>query len=103
MDTYPPLVQSSLTKMTEDQKLTFQTEYEKRRKSLTLMVPTTIFFIHFFVYRRVGLGILYVLLCFTMVGFLWWPIELFLIPKRLREHNQTVATALAHEMKMMGA
>ena len=100
MDTFPPLVQSALAKMTEDQKLTFQAEYDRQKKSLGLMIPVTLLFIHFFFYRRFLLGFIFIL---TAGGSLiWWAIELFLIGKRLGAHNRKVATEVVREMKLMG-
>ena len=101
MDTFPPLVQSSLSKMDEEQRLTFQSEYDSRKKSMGAMVACTIFFIHFFVYGRVGMGFLFILCCLTIIGFIWWPIELCLINKRLKEYNDQQAINLAREMKLM--
>ena len=102
METYPPIVQSALAKMDETQKLTFESEYASRRKKKGTMVAATIFFIHFFLYGRIGMGILYLLALCTMVGSVWWVIELFLIGKRLDDHNRELAVNLARDMKIMG-
>ena len=102
MDTFPPLVQSSLSKMDEEQRLTFQSEFDSRKKNKGAMIACTIFLIHFFVYGKVGMGIIYVPIClFTGIGLVWWLIELFLIGKRLNEYNNKVAVDLAREMKLM--
>ena len=41
---YPPLVQSALSKMTDEQKLTFEAEYARRRKNTALYVFLAIIF-----------------------------------------------------------
>ena len=88
--------------MTEQQKLTFESEYANRRKKKGTMAVATVFFIHFFLYGRVGMGILFILACLTLIGFLWWPIELCLVGKRVREYNGELAVNLARDMKIMG-
>ena len=65
------------------------------------MIAATLFLLHFFIYGRVGLGILYVLCCFTLIGSVWWVIELFLIGKRLNERNDELAVNLARDMRLM--
>ena len=99
--TYPPIVQSALSKMDDQQKLTFESEYAARRKKLGTMVACTIIPIHFFLYGRIGMGIFYALVLCTLVGWVWWVIELCLIGKRLNEHNAELATNLARDMKLM--
>ena len=103
MDTFPPLVQSALSKMDGTQKLTFETEYENRKRKTAGMVIATILFVHFFFYRRIFLGIIYLICLFTVFGFVWWIIELCLIRSRLKEHNGRVAVDLAREMSLMSA
>ncbi len=99
MDTYPPIVQGALANMAQDQQLTFQSEYARRKKSMGTMVLATVFFVHFFVYGKVGMGIVYWL---TAWGFMfWWVIELLLIGKRLNDHNNQIAMELAREMSLM--
>lgn len=103
MDTLPPLVQSALSKMDQAQKLTFETEYESRKKKTAGMVIATILFVHFFFYRRILLGIVYIISMFTVIGVVWWIIELCMIGSRLKDHNGKVAVELAREMNIMGA
>ena len=80
METYPPLVQSALTKMTEDQKLTFESEYNS-------------------LLGKTAMGIFFWL---TFGGFgLWWLIEWFLTPKRVNDYNREMSVNLARDTKMM--
>ena len=44
MNTYPPLVQSALSKMTGNQKLTFEAEYKRQHKNEGLYIFLAIFF-----------------------------------------------------------
>ena len=100
METYPPLVQSALTKMTEDQKLTFESEYNSRKKSLGLLVVLAIFFpIQHFLLGKTAMGIFFWL---TLGRFgLWWMIEWFLTPKRVNDYNREMSVNLARDTKMM--
>ena len=98
---YPPIVQSALSKMDEQQKLTFESEYARRRKKTGTMAISTIFFVHFFFYGRVGMGIFFLVCCVTVIGFVWWPVELCMVGKRVREHNGELAVNLARDLKLM--
>ena len=101
METYPPIVQSALARMDQDQRLTFQSEYNYRKKKLTPMIFATIFFLHFFFYGRVGLGVVYILVCLTVLGFVWYFVEICMIGKRMRDHNYDLAVNIARDMKIM--
>ena len=102
MDTYSPIVQNALSKMDEAQQLAFRSEYSVQKKNLAPMVIATIFFLHFFFYGRVGLGVIYVLVCFcTIIGLVWWLIELCMVKKRVREYNGDLALNIARDMKIM--
>lgn len=101
METYPPIVQNALGKMDEDQQLTFKSEYDKHKKTLAPMILATVFFIHFFLYGRVGLGVVYVVTMFFTIGFIWWAVEICMIGKRLRDHNDELAVNLMRDMKIL--
>ena len=100
METYSPIVQSALSKMTEDQKLTFESEYNAQRKTLPLLVVLSIFFpIQHFLLGKTALGIFFWL---TLGGFsIWWFIEWFLTPKRVKDYNREMAVNLARDLKIM--
>ena len=100
MESYPPLVQSALSKMTEEQKLTFESEYGRRKRSMPLLVVLAIFFpIQHFLLGKVGLGIA---LWLTIGGLgVWWFIEIFLTPKRVNDYNDAAAVNLARDVKIM--
>ncbi len=85
---------------TIEEQMMFQEEYEKKSKSTGLMVFLAIFFpIQLFILGKTGLGIAYLI---TAGGLgLWWIIEWFITPKRVREYNGDIATKIITEMKMM--
>ena len=101
MDHYSPIVQNALTKMTDEQRLAFESEYNRCKRSVGAMMALAILFpIQLFLLDKVALG---VLLWVTLGGFgIWWIIEIFLTPKRVREYNDQIAMNLAHQTSMLG-
>ena len=95
MDTFPPLVESALSELTEHQRAIFKIEYDKRKKTAKSMLAANFFFVHFFVYGKVALGWLYIFICLTMIGLIWWLAELVMMPKRINEYNHGLAADLA--------
>lgn len=87
--------------MNEDQQLVFKSEFDKRKKNVLPMFIATVFFIHWFFYGKVGLGIIYLLVMLTVFGFIWWIIELCMTAKRVREYNDEIAVDLARDMKIL--
>ena len=100
MDDFSPLVQNALAKMTDDQRLAFDSEYTARKRSLGAMMALALLFpIQLFFFGKVGLGILFWV---TAWGFgIWWIIEVFMTPTRLREHNAAIATSIARDTRLM--
>ncbi len=96
----PTTVKSALSKMSSEEQMMFQEQYNKKAKSTGLMVFLAIVFpIQLFLLGKTGLGIVFLL---TAGGFwVWWIIEWFLTPKRVREYNEDVATKIITEMKIM--
>ena len=90
-------VQFLISKMTDEQKLAFESEYEKKSKSVGLMVFLSIFFpIQFLLLGKIGLQIVFFL---TAYGFgLWWIIEWFKTPGRVKEYNEAVAMDIAQDI-----
>ena len=97
---YPPLVQTALAKMSDTEKLTFETEYAKQKKSPGLYVALAILFpIHLALLGKWGLQILFT--C-TFGGVLvWWIIEWFRVSKRVQEYNEEKALEIARYLKIM--
>ena len=64
------------------------------------MLVLAIFFpIQLLLLGKIGLGIVFWLSCGGLG--IWWLIEIFLTPKRVREFNEDVATKVLTEMKIM--
>ena len=86
--------------MTDEQKLTFEAEYAHRRKNTALYVVLAIIFpIQLVLLGRLGLQLIFWLTGGGM--FIWWVIEWFLTPKRVREYNDKVATEIARDLSIM--
>ena len=100
VDNLPIIVYSAFTKMSAEEQMLFQELYKKNSKSTGLMVFLAIVFpIQLFLLRRIGLAIVFLL---TLGGlWIWWIIEWFLTPKRVREYNGDVTIKIITEMKMM--
>ena len=96
----PTTVKMALSKMSVEEQVMFQEEFDKRSKSLGLLIVLAIFFpIQLFLLGKAGLGVLFWL---TSGGFgVWWLIELFLTPKRVRNYNEDVATKVMTDLKIM--
>lgn len=97
---YPPIVQASIAKMDDTQKLTFEAEYANRRKSKGLIVALAIIFpIQLFLLGKVGMGVFF-WLTFGGIG-VWYLIEVFISAKRTDAYNEEMAVNLARDLKIM--
>ncbi|MEO8736028.1 MAG: NINE protein [Edaphobacter sp.] len=85
--------------MTPQQRVWFYAEYERARKEEVVGVLFALFLgcfgIHHFYLRRNGLGVLYLLFCWTGITTILGFIECFLMPGRVRNYNATQATYIA--------
>lgn len=86
----PPVAAAAYQQLNDDQKLAFNAHYNGRKRSMALMVALAILLpIQLFLLGRVLLGILFLL---TGGGFgIWYVVEWFLTPGRVREYNTKVA------------
>jgi len=100
VDKLPITVKSALSKMSTEEQMMFQEQYQKKSKSVGLMVFLAIVFpIQMFLLGKTGLGVVFIL---SLGGlYIWWIIEWFVTPKRVREYNGDVATKIVTEMKIM--
>jgi TM2 domain-containing membrane protein YozV len=77
--------------MNDQQRAWFYAEYERARKDEVVGVLLAIFLgglgIHHFYLRRDGLGILYLVFCWTGIPMLLGWIEAFFMPSRVRQYN----------------
>jgi TM2 domain-containing membrane protein YozV len=85
--------------MNPQQRAWFYAEYSQARKDEVLGVIFALFLgcfgIHHFYLRRNGLGILYLLFCWTGITAILGFIECFLMPGRVRDYNAAQATYIA--------
>lgn len=87
----PPQAIAGYQELTPDQQAVFSAHYNSRKRNTALMVILAIFFpIQLFLLGKIGLGILFWL---TAGGFgVWYVIEWFLTPGRVRDYNARVAS-----------
>lgn len=87
----PPSSYAAFEALTPEQQARFAGHYNTRRRSMALMVALSILFpIQLFLLDRVILGILFLI---TGGGFgVWYVIEWFLTPGRVRDYNAKVAS-----------
>ncbi|MGH3651296.1 MAG: TM2 domain-containing protein [Acidimicrobiia bacterium] len=87
----PPAAVVAFQNLSDDQQAAFAASYNSRKRSMALMVALAILFpIQLFFLGRVVLGILFLL---TAGGAgIWYVIEWFLTPGRVREYNTRVAS-----------
>lgn len=96
----PITVKTALAKMSTEDQMAFEHEFKKKSKSTVVMVFLAMFFpIQLFVLGKTGLGVVFLL---TGGGFgIWYFIEWFVTPKRVREINDDIATKILTDMKLM--
>ena len=99
-DRLPATVKTALAKMPDEQQLLFEDEYKRKSKSSGLLTALAILFpIQLFLLGKTGLGIAFII---TLGGMgVWWIIEWFITPKRVKSFNDDAATRLLTEMKIM--
>jgi TM2 domain-containing membrane protein YozV len=89
--------------MTDHQRAWFYAEYERARKDEVVGVLFAIFLgcfgVHHFYLRRNGLGVLYLLLCWTGISAILGLIDAFFTPGRVRRYNATQAIYIASQIK----
>ncbi len=93
----PPVAATAFGNLTDEQRVTFVARFNERKRSMALMVALSIIFpIQLFFLGRIGLGILFVL---TGGGFgVWYVIEWFLTPGRVRDYNTKVASEVLAQL-----
>ncbi len=91
--------------LTDQERLMFQGEMAGRRKEPTTGVLLAVFLggfgVHHFYMGRTGLGILYACFFWTLVPGFVALIEAFLMPNRIRVHNQTVGLEVVTKLKTL--
>jgi len=94
----PPLAVAGFQGLTDEQKVLFVSEYNGRKRNLALMVGLAILFpIQLFFLGKAGLGIVFLL---TGGGLgIWYIIEWFLTPGRVRSYNTDAANQIVASLQ----
>jgi len=89
--------QRAIGLLSADRQNHFYLEHKKRSRSVRAMVILAVFFpIQLFFLRKIGLGVLFWL---TAGGLgVWWIIEWFLTPGRVKAYNNEVAKEILDEL-----
>ena len=94
-----------MQKMTDSQKLMFQSEMSRVRKDPMVGVLITFFLGgfggHQFYLGKVGLGLLYFFFFWTLIPGLVAFVELFLISGRIRRYNEERASEIAAKLMVL--
>jgi hypothetical protein len=93
----PPEAFAGFGDLSEEQKAAFVSRYRSAKRSMALMMGLAIIFpIQLFLLGKVLLGILFII---TVGGFgVWYVVEWFLTPGRVREYNREVASDILVNM-----
>jgi len=102
-DNLPSMVKNELAKMSAQKQEEFVEEFKRNVKSIgiaylfLMFVPT----MHYGYFRKWALQIVFWL---TGGGFLiWWFIDLFRIPKLVKNYNKDIATDTMRNLKIMSS
>ncbi len=91
--------------MSNEQRMAFQSEVNSRRKDGTVGVLLAVFLgglgAHHFYLNKNGLGVLYVLFCWTFIPAIIALIEAFLMPGRVEHWNNDLATQTATRIRLL--
>lgn len=93
----PPEAFTGFQNLSEEQKTAFVSRYGTAKRSMALMMALAIIFpIQLLLLGKVLLGILFIV---TAGGFgVWYLVEWFLTPGRVREYNRKVASDILVSM-----
>jgi hypothetical protein len=93
----PPTAAEGFEGLSDKNKDLFGIQYAHKKRSMALMVALSILFpIQLFFLGRIGLAILFLL---TGGGFgIWYVIEWFLTPGRVRTYNEKVASEIIESL-----
>jgi TM2 domain-containing membrane protein YozV len=88
--------------MNDQQRAWFYAEYERARKDEVIGVLLALFLgglgIHHFYLRRDGLGVLYLIFCWTGIPMVVAWIEAFFMPSRVRQYNAAQALYISSQI-----
>ena len=100
------MAKSALMKMSEEQQMMFSEDFKRKRKSLTsayllLLLSPIATFIYF---GKTGLLLIFLLVTLVTVGVggvIWYIVEVFLLPKRVRHYNEELAIRVLRDQKLL--
>ena len=91
--------------MTTDQRVLFQSQYHRAQKHRSTAVVLTLLLGgvggHRFYLNQVGLGVLYLVFCFTFIPLIVSCIEVFLIGSRVDAYNRVRAIEIATQVRLL--
>lgn len=91
--------------MTDSQRMIFQAEMTNLRKDRNVALLLNFFFgglgAHHFYLNKTGIGLFYLLFCWTLIPAIVAFFELFFIMKRTDEYNQQKTREIAEKIKML--
>ena len=91
--------------LSDKERLMFQSEMEPKRKNSAVGILMAVFLGDFgghrFYIGQTGLGVLYLLFCWTLVPGLVALVEAFFMPARTRTHNTNTATEIVMKIKAL--
>jgi hypothetical protein len=89
----PPTAAPAFQELSDKQKAAFAAEYKNRKRSLAVMMVLAFLFpIQLFFLGKMGLAVFFLL---TGGGFgIWYVIEWFLTPGRVRDYNANIANEI---------
>jgi hypothetical protein len=95
-----PLTLAAVSKLSTEDQLLFFNQWKSKRRSVGAMVTLAVLFpIQLFFLAKAGLGIAFIL---TGGGFLvWYVIEWFKTPKRVREYNNDKAMEVLQGLSLL--
>ena len=89
--------------MTEHQQIMFMAQYNMVRKDATAAILLAFFLgsfgAHRFYMGEIGMGVLYLVFCWSLIPHLIALVECFLLPGRVREYNARHAAAIAMQIR----
>ena len=94
-----------LQSLTESERLLFQLELNGCQKNTMIGVLFALVLggvgAHHFYLGKTGLGVLYILCCWTFIPAIIAIVECFLMPSRVRRHNTIVAAGIAKKLQTL--
>ena len=102
-DSLPAMVRNELAKLSAQRQEEFVEEYKRKNKSLGLayLFLIIVFALHYGYLKKWGLQVV-----FWITGgglFIWWLIDLFRLPRLVRNYNKDIATDVMVNLKAISS